>query len=85
MTTIISATDAARRWSDLLNRVRYRGETFDIVRNGEVVARLGPGLRPATALDLIDVLARHARDRSFADDLQDVQSLQTLPEDSWES
>ena len=36
----ITATDAARKFSELLNQVRYQGEEFDIVRGKEVVARL---------------------------------------------
>jgi len=38
----ISATDAARQFSDVLNQVRYQGTEFDIVRGREVVARLVP-------------------------------------------
>jgi antitoxin (DNA-binding transcriptional repressor) of toxin-antitoxin stability system len=36
------ATEAVRRFSDLLNRVRYRGETFTIERGGEPVCRIEP-------------------------------------------
>ena len=39
---MITATDAARRFSDVLNQVRYQGARFDIVRGKEVVARLVP-------------------------------------------
>jgi prevent-host-death family protein len=40
--TRITATELARNLSDVLNRVRYRGESFEIVRNGEIVAELRP-------------------------------------------
>ena len=55
----ISATDAARRFSDVLNQVRYQGTTFDIVRGKEVVARLVPAA-PQGGVDLarLDELAR---------------------------
>jgi antitoxin (DNA-binding transcriptional repressor) of toxin-antitoxin stability system len=42
MERTISATRAARMFSDLLNRVRYRSETFIIERGGEPVGRLTP-------------------------------------------
>ncbi|HYM13511.1 MAG TPA: hypothetical protein VEU62_22415 [Bryobacterales bacterium] len=47
MDSHISATRAAREFSDLLNRVRYRGEEFVIERGGEPVCRLTPA-RPAS-------------------------------------
>jgi len=38
----ISATDAARRFSEVLNRVAYRGERFVIERGGEAVCEMVP-------------------------------------------
>jgi len=38
----ITGTEAARKFSDLLNRVRYGREAFDVVRRGVVIARLVP-------------------------------------------
>ena len=55
----ITATDAARRFSDVLNQVSYQGAEFDIVRGNEVVARLVPAAPPGgVALDRLDELAR---------------------------
>jgi antitoxin (DNA-binding transcriptional repressor) of toxin-antitoxin stability system len=42
MENLISATELARQLGDVLGRVRYRGESFVIQRNGIVVARLLP-------------------------------------------
>ena len=42
--TKITATEASRRFSDILNRAQYRGESFDVVRGGKVVARIGPAV-----------------------------------------
>ena len=57
MPTILSATEAVRTFSDVLNRIRYRGEEFVIERGGEPVCRMvspGPArhvtLREQTAL-----------------------------------
>lgn len=42
MAKTVSATDAARNFSDILNQVRYQAAEFDIVRGREVVARILP-------------------------------------------
>ena len=59
MAAKITATDAARRFSDVLNQVRYQGAEFDIVRGKDVVARLVPAAPVGgVALDRLDELAR---------------------------
>ncbi len=40
--TRITATEASRNFSDILNRAQYRGERFEVVRAGEVVAHIEP-------------------------------------------
>jgi antitoxin (DNA-binding transcriptional repressor) of toxin-antitoxin stability system len=42
----VSATDAARSFSELLNRIRYRGEEFVVERGGEAVCRMSPATPP---------------------------------------
>jgi antitoxin (DNA-binding transcriptional repressor) of toxin-antitoxin stability system len=55
----ITATDAARRFSEVLNRVHYQGAEFDIVRGKEVVARLVPSAPSGgVALDRLNELMR---------------------------
>lgn len=39
---IVTATDAVRKFSELLNFVRYKGENYTIVRGGKPVAALRP-------------------------------------------
>ncbi len=84
----VSSTELARRLSDLLNRVRYRNESFVITRGGEEIACLvGLAHRPAT---LASVIARavenRSNDPSFADDLARVQSEQPASSpDPWAS
>jgi len=46
MTTRVSATEAVRTFSDLLNRIRYRGEEFVVERAGEAVCRMTPAAPP---------------------------------------
>lgn len=42
MESRISATELARKLGDVLGRIRYRGESFVVERNGEAVAKLTP-------------------------------------------
>ncbi|MCX6574880.1 MAG: type II toxin-antitoxin system Phd/YefM family antitoxin [Candidatus Aminicenantes bacterium] len=39
---IVSATEAVRKFSELLNFVRYKGENYTVVRGGKPVAVLRP-------------------------------------------
>ncbi len=48
MKTRISSTRAARSFSDILNRVRYRGQTFIVERRGEAVCEISPA-KPVTS------------------------------------
>lgn len=83
----ISATDAARNFSDLLNRVRYRGESFVIERNGEAVGELRPAA-PAvfTGADLLRLMSSLPRvDEEYLADVEDVARAQpTVPDSPWE-
>jgi antitoxin (DNA-binding transcriptional repressor) of toxin-antitoxin stability system len=38
----ISVTEAARNFSDCINRVHYQGTTFILHKNGSAVARIVP-------------------------------------------
>ena len=38
----VTATQVARSFSDFINRVHYKGETFVIERGGETIAQLSP-------------------------------------------
>ena len=75
----ITATELSRNLSDILNRVHYKSESFEIQRNGRTVAVLQPSVeRPkATLRTLADIMRRHQpADPSFADDLEEVHRLQ---------
>jgi len=47
MSTTITATELGKNLSDVLNRVRYRGERFTVARNGEPIAVLEPADVPS--------------------------------------
>jgi len=81
-----TATDAARGFSDVLNRVAA-GEEVEVVRNGAPVAVIGPPrARLISAERLQELLASAPRvDDRFADDLRAVRESAGAPEDRWAS
>jgi antitoxin (DNA-binding transcriptional repressor) of toxin-antitoxin stability system len=84
MVTKITATELARNLSDILNRARYKGESFVIERNGEAVARLEAPkpVRPVSLREIAAALDRIALpDKQFFDELEQMQASQPpLPE-----
>lgn len=85
----ITATEAARDFSNLLSRVRHAGESFLVIRNGEAVCRIEP-VTPAanaTVADLLQVLEDFGPvDAGFARDVAQAQKRQPkLPRSPWAS
>lgn len=83
----VSATEAARSFSELLNRVRYRGETFIIERGGESICEIRPtGPARFTGADLMTLLhSLPAIDEDYLDAVEEVTRTQPLlPESPWE-
>lgn len=84
----ISATRAARSFAEILNRVKYRGESFIVERNREPVCRIEPfrGRRRVTTDNFADFWRSLPRpDDKFADDLEEVHNLfRELPPSAWE-
>lgn len=84
----ISATQLVRTLGDVLARVRYRGDSFLVERNGEPVARVVP-LATGSATSLAEALRawREAGepDSGFAADLDAIGTLDRPPGDPWVS
>ena len=70
----VSATDAARNFSDILDAVEHRGEHFTIVRRGKVVAQLDP-ISTGKGADVKALLRRHRREPGFPEDMASVREL----------
>jgi prevent-host-death family protein len=70
----ISATDAARTFSDVLDAVEHRHERFTVVRRGRVVAHIAP-VSAGRGSDLKSVLRRHHDDPGWRDELAELRSL----------
>lgn len=87
MDSPISATEASRTFSDILNRVRYRGESFRVERGGETVCRIVPATPARFTLgSLVQLLeSRPKPDAEYLDTVEELVRTQgTLPSDPWE-
>ena len=87
----VSATEAARRFSDLLNRVRYQGASFEIARGKEIVARIVPASPPRVVklAELDELLAKIPRlapedSAQFESDVDAMRRLAVTPEPKWD-
>jgi antitoxin (DNA-binding transcriptional repressor) of toxin-antitoxin stability system len=87
----ISATNAARNFSDLINRVRYQGTSFEIERGNEVIARIVPAGTPVILkiTELNEQWTRLPRlDPEdavlFEEDLKDIHQNASLPDAVWD-
>ena len=88
MESKITATELARTLGDVLGRIRYRGDSFVVERNGEPVARIAP-LPSAAASSLIEGFGAWKSGASdvgdFAADLDEVNRTDRPPTDPWDS
>lgn len=87
----LSVTEAARNFSDLVNRTHYRGETTVLVRSGRPVARIMPADGSSClGSDLAAKwreMAHLSPDEAeeFAADLKKARELIEPPESKWDS
>jgi prevent-host-death family protein len=70
----VSATAAARNFSNILDAVERRGERFTIVRRGRVVAQLGP-VSTGKGGEVKAMLRRQRTDPGFGRDIAAVREL----------
>jgi antitoxin (DNA-binding transcriptional repressor) of toxin-antitoxin stability system len=82
----MTATEAARNFSAVLNRVAA-GEEIELTRSGAAVAVIGPpGVRLLSAARFRELLvAAPGTDAEFGKDLRRVRESARLPGDPWES
>lgn len=78
----ISATEAARRFSEILDAVEHRGESFIILRKGRPVARMGPAAK-ARGESVKEILHGHARDRTWEQELRDLRAVVGAEDRPW--
>lgn len=81
----VTATKAAREFSDLVNRVHYQGEEFIIERGGEPVCRLSPvETKKFTIADMVTLLESIPKpDPEYWDDLEEI--IRNQPRETFKS
>ncbi len=70
----ITATEAARKFADLLDAVEHEGERFTITRRGKAVAHIEP-VTLGRGVDAKELLRRHHPDAEWTHDLNEVRDL----------
>lgn len=86
--TAISVTDAARNFSDCINRVHYQHLTLVLLRNGSPVARLVPDEeRSCSGRMLAETLAKislpDAETKAWRRDLRTARKVLKAQVDKW--
>jgi prevent-host-death family protein len=84
--TRMTATDAARSFSDLLNRVAS-GEEIEVTRSGAAVAIISPRKSPSISAERFRELIATAPepDTGFLDEIRAARDCLPPPEDAWPS
>ncbi len=78
----LSATEAARRFSDVLDSVEGEGESFVVVRHGRAVATIGPA-NGGTGRALKAALRAHRPDGRWAGELRELREAVGPGTDPW--
>jgi prevent-host-death family protein len=78
----LSATDAARRFSEVLDQVERSGESYVVVRHGRAVATIGPA-GGATGKTLKDALRTHRPDSEWLRELRELREGVGAGTDPW--
>ncbi len=85
MKTVVTATEAARRFGDLLAEIKHAGRSIEITKNGESIAILQPARRAGgmTLREFATLWAGGADDPSFANDLEHINAADQPPANPW--
>jgi len=78
----VTATEAARRFSEMLDSVENKRESFVVVRRGRAVATIGPAAG-STGRDLKAALKRNRPDSAWADELRELRESVGSETDPW--
>lgn len=77
--TEVTATEASRRFADLLDGVEHRGERYTIVRRGRVIAQLQPATTHSGA-ELKAFLRRHRVDGAWRNEVAELRERLVVEE-----
>lgn len=77
----ITATEASRHFSDLLDAIEHDGATYTIIRHGRAIAHIEP-VRKGRWGDVRRLLAEYPPDPDWIEDLRSVREL-LEPQPRW--
>ncbi len=79
----VNATEVARNFSEVLDGVEHRHQTYVVTRGGRPIARITP-VPSANGLEVKRLLRDHAADdASWPDELAVLRGMVTLEERNW--
>jgi prevent-host-death family protein len=78
----VNATEVARNFSEVLDGVEHRHQTYVVTRGGRPVARIMP-VSSVNGLDVKRLLRDYAADPSWPDELAALRGVVTLEERNW--
>jgi prevent-host-death family protein len=78
----LSATEASRRFSEVLDAVEHRRESFVVVRNGRPIARITPAT-VANGAAVAEFLRANRPDPKWEADLRALRAALSIEERSW--
>jgi prevent-host-death family protein len=78
----VKATEVARNFSEVLDGVEHRHQTYVVTRGGKPIARITP-VPSTNGLEVKRLLRDHATDSSWADELAMVRALLNAEERDW--
>ncbi|HEX4045580.1 MAG TPA: antitoxin [Gammaproteobacteria bacterium] len=90
---IVTATEASRSFSNILNKVHYQGESYEIRRGKEIIAKIIPVTstkKPTLKLGALNALLEHLpqlenQDKQrFKKDLEQIRTQMKLEDKSWD-
>jgi antitoxin (DNA-binding transcriptional repressor) of toxin-antitoxin stability system len=78
----MTATEAARHFSELLTAIERDHETVEITRGGRLIAKISPA-SAGNGADLLRLLREHPVDETFADDVRTTRGLLIETDPEW--
>lgn len=78
----LTATEAARRFADLLDSVERTGETVVVERRGRAIASISPAAA-VSGRSLKELLRAHKADTSWSEELAELRETLAPEERHW--
>ena len=87
METILSVTEAARKFADCVNRAHYQRQSFLLLKNGVPVARIVPAAKSCSGPALAEALSRvglsQAEARKWQQERKAAHKVLAPPANRW--